>query len=111
MSEVLKDPRQRATLVAMGVILMRGVYLLLLDDDPVPGPPQVGLEAGVVAEGGAMAGGSGVVMPPAAPCPSGFQPYGEVRAGQPVTCVPVPGSSSGDTSSGAAASSGGVIAT
>lgn len=123
-SEVMKDPQQRIKLLAVGIILMGGVYLLLLDDDPPPPPKKVAVaDGGVAADGGAMAATSSgaPLTPPAAPCPPGFQAYGEVRAGQPVTCVPIQqaGSSSGDpgggsTSSGgtlAASSSGGAVAT
>lgn len=115
MSEVMKDPRQRVKLLAVGIILMGGVYLLLLDDDPPPPPPKkVAVDGGL--EGGVTTA-SGTVPQPAAPCPPGFQAYGEVRAGQPITCVPVPsssggssgGSSSGDPTGGTA-SSGGAVA-
>jgi hypothetical protein len=117
MSEVMKDPKQRVKLLAVGVILMGGVYLLLLDDDPPPPPPKkvAVADGGLTAEGGTMAGTSGgTLTPPAAPCPPGFQAYGEVRAGQPITCVPVPGSSGGGGNAGGGAvgdpGGGGVIA-
>jgi hypothetical protein len=106
-SEVMKDPAQRIKLLAVGIILMGGVYLLLLDDDPPPPPKKVATQdGGALADGGSMAATSGgPITPPPAPCPPGFQPYGEVRPGLPITCVPVPGSSSGDQGT----SSGGVI--
>jgi hypothetical protein len=114
MSEVMKDPKQRIKLLAVGIILMGGVYLLLLDDDPPPAPPKkvATADGGISAEGGVMAESSGgTATPPQAPCPPGFQPYGEVRAGQPTTCVPVAGAgaSSGDPGSSGATASGGVI--
>lgn len=110
MSEVMKDPRQRVKLLAVGIILMGGIYLLLLDDDPAPVPPtKVAVaDGGLAAEGGMMAGTSGgAITPPPAPCPAGFQAYGEVRAGQPVTCVPLHQGGSGDPGS---SSGGGAVA-
>lgn len=111
-SEVMKDPAQRKKLLAVGVILMGGVYLLLLDDDPPPPPrrPVAMADGGLLADGGAVAAGGtagGPLVAPPAPCPAGFQPYGEVRAGAPVTCVPAPAGDPG--SSGAVAGSSGVI--
>src|SRR5690606_39535577 len=107
-------------ILALSVILIGGAFILFLDDDPEPAPPmdQVAMaDGGLLAEGGAdpdssiaVAPGTSVTAPPASPCPPGFQAYGEVRPGQPVTCVPVP-----PTRAGAGAdpnnAGGGAVAT
>jgi hypothetical protein len=63
----------------------------------------------LAADGGAMASSSGgPLTPPPAPCPQGFQPYGEVKPGLPITCVPVPASSSSSGDPGNAGSSGAI---
>lgn len=96
-SDVMKDPAQRKKLMALGVILLGGAYVLLMDDDP----PAQQAKKPQVLDGGAdaamVASGTGGVVPPvvtptapASPCPPGFQPYGAVQAGQPITCVPSP---------------------
>jgi hypothetical protein len=97
-SDLMKDPAQRKKLMALGVILLGGAYVLLMDDDP----PAQQAKKPVLHDGGADAamvatGGTGTVPPitttaptPASPCPPGFQPYGAVQPGQPITCVPNP---------------------
>lgn len=108
-SDLMKDPAQRKKLMALGVILLGGAYVLLMDDDP----PAQQAKKQPLRDGGADAamvvGSAGTVPPvvtptnpPASPCPPGFQPYGTVQPGQPITCVPsTPADVPGATDAGA----------
>jgi hypothetical protein len=87
--DIMKDPAQRKKLLALAVILLGGAYVLLMDDDPAPKQRPTAADAGldgapVVASSAASASAA----TPASPCPPGFQPYGAVQPGQPITCVP-----------------------
>jgi hypothetical protein len=94
--DVMKDPSSRKKIMALGVILLGGAYILLMDDEPEPRKkkPIAARDGGADAALGAAAKPpASLTVPPiqpqTSPCPPGFQPYGTVAPGQPITCVPM----------------------